>query len=101
MSDSEFARIVRLGMERAARGTVVLDPIRAPFPQLRAVWHVNANDPRGSTSKLVVNIFNGPTPFACAQEVLSNNAPPDMIEDTVETMTRQLLASQTNLRAGA
>jgi hypothetical protein len=101
MTDREFARIVRAGMERAAPGTLVLAPVQVPFPQLRTVWHVNPNDPRGSTSRLVVNIFNGSTPFAYAQEVVSNSAPPDTIADTIETMTRRLIASQTNPRAVA
>ena len=88
-------------MERAAPGTVALVPVQSPFPQFRIVWHVNPNDPRGSTSKLVVNIFKGSTPFAYAEEVVSNRAPPDAIADTVETMTRQLIASQTIRRAAA
>jgi hypothetical protein len=96
MTDNEFARVVRTGMERAAPGAVLSDPVHAPFPQFRIVWHVNPNGPRGSTSKLVVNIFNKSTPFAYEQAVVNNSAPPSAITGTVESMTRRLIASQTN-----
>jgi hypothetical protein len=53
MTDYEFAQIVRTGMELAAPGAWLSNPVHAPFPQFRIIWHVNANGPRGSTSKLV------------------------------------------------
>jgi hypothetical protein len=92
MSDHEFAHIVRTGMESAAPGAVFSDPVNAPFPQFRIVWHVNPNGSHGSTSKLVVNIFKDSTPFAYEQAVVDNSAPPSAITGTVESMTRRLIA---------
>jgi hypothetical protein len=100
MPDREFAQIVRTGMERVAPGTVLSDPVYSPFPQFRIVWHVNPNGPHG-TSKLVVNIFKGSTPFAYELAVVDNSAPPSAITGTVESMTRRLIASQSYLRPAA
>jgi hypothetical protein len=79
-------------MEHAAPGAVLPDPLHAPFPSFRIVWHVNPNGPHGSTSKLVVNLFKDSTPFAYERAVVDNSAPPSAITGTVESMTRRLIA---------
>jgi hypothetical protein len=99
MADDEFAQIVRTGMQLAAPGAVLSDPVHAPFPQFRIVWHVNPNGPRGSASKLFVNIFENSTPLAYEVAVLDNCAAAGAITHAIESMTRRLMASQTSRAA--
>jgi hypothetical protein len=58
---------------------------------MRIVWHVNPVAARG-VSRMVVNIFNGATPFAYEQAVVANTAPPAAITYTIGMMIRQLLS---------
>jgi hypothetical protein len=89
MTDHEFEQTVKAGMERAAPGAVLADPVDPPFPPFRIVWHVN---PYGyHASNLVVNIFNVSVPFAYDQAVVDNSASPAAIMHTVESMTRRLI----------
>jgi hypothetical protein len=100
LTGREFEQLVRTGMDRAAPGAVLPDPVHAPFPPFRIVWHVNPNGPHG-TSKLVVNIFNESAPVAYEQATVDNSAPPIAIMHTVETMTKQLVAIHANPQTGA
>jgi hypothetical protein len=88
-----FAKMVRTGMEQGASVVATQPPAAAPspIPRMHIVWHVNPVAARG-VSRLVVNIFNGATPFAYEQAVVANTAPPAAITYTVCMMTRQLLA---------
>ena len=47
MTDAEFTTLVRVGMERAARGSVITGPVEPPFPSRRIVWHVDPSASRG------------------------------------------------------
>jgi hypothetical protein len=100
LTGREFEQMVRTGMERAAPGAVLPDPVYAPYPPYRIVWHVNPNGPHG-TSKLVVNIFNESAPFAYEQQVVDNSAPPIAIMRTIESMTKRLIAIHANPQTGA
>jgi hypothetical protein len=58
---------------------------------MRIVWHVTPVAARG-VSRLVVNLFNGATPFAYEQVVVANTAPPVAITYTIGMTIRQLFA---------
>jgi hypothetical protein len=94
MTDSEFERLVRTGMGRAAPGSVLPGPVEAPFPQCRIVWHVNSSVGPG-VSTLVANIFDGSVPVAYEQEVVTNSAPTATITYAIESVTKRLIASYT------
>jgi hypothetical protein len=100
MTDHEFERMVRTGMEAAAPGTVRPEANHAPSPPFRIVWHVNPNGAHG-TSRLVVNIFNASAPFAYEQAVVDNSAAPTTIMRTIESMTRRLMAVHADRQADA
>lgn len=95
VTDHEFEQMVRTGMERAAPGAELPDPVHAPFPPFRIVWHVSSNSSHG-TSRLAVNIFNVSVPFAYEQAVVNNSASPTMIMRAIESMTRRLIAFHIN-----
>ena len=100
LTGREFEQLVRTGMDRAAPGAVLPDPVHAPFPPVRIVWHVNPIGPHG-TSKLVVNIFNESAPVAYEQATVDNSAPPIAIMRTVESLTNRLIAIHANPQTGA
>ena len=91
MTDAEFAQVVMVGMERAARGSVIAGRVEPPFPSRRIVWHVDLSASRG-TSELVVNVFDGANPYAYEQETLTNDAPSAVITSAVVSMSERLLA---------
>jgi hypothetical protein len=100
MTDSEFEQLVRMGMERAAPGSVLPGPVEAPFPQCRIVWHVNSGVGPG-VSTLIVNIFDGSIPVAYEQEAVTNSASTATITYAIESATRKLIASYTHPDANA
>ncbi len=100
MTDSEFEQLVRIGMGRAAPGSVLPGPVEAPFPQCRIVWHVNPSAHPG-VSTLVVNIFDGSVPVAYEQEVVTNSAPMATITGAIESGSRRLINSYTHRDANA
>src|SRR3978361_1446541 len=57
MTDAEYSRLVRIGMEQAAPGSVKARAIDPPFPERRIVWHADTAAPR-SVSRLLVNVFD-------------------------------------------
>ena len=91
MTDAEFAQVVMVGMERAARGSVIAGRVEPPFPSRRIVWHVDLSASRG-TSELVVNAFDSANPYAYEQETVTNDAPSAVITSAVESMSERLLA---------
>jgi hypothetical protein len=91
MTDAEFTQLVKAGMEGAARGSVIAGRVEPPFPSQRIVWHVNLSASRG-ISRLVVNVFDGPNPYAYEQETVTNSAPTAVITSAVESMSERLLA---------
>jgi hypothetical protein len=95
MPDHEFEQMVRTGMELAAPGAVLPDPVHAPFPPLRIVWNVNPNSSH-STSRIDVNVFNVSVPFAYEQAVVDNSASPTTIMRAIESMTSRLIAFHIN-----
>lgn len=91
MTDAEFTQLVRVGMERAARGSAIAGRVEPPFPSQRIVWHVDPSPPMGS-SRLVVNVFDGANPYAYEQETVTNGPPTAVITSAVESMSERLLA---------
>jgi hypothetical protein len=100
MTDSEFEQLVRMGMGRAAPGSVLPGPVGASLAQCRIVWHVNPGVGPG-VSTLVVNIFDGSVPVAYEQEVVTNSAPTAAITYAIESATRRLFASYAHRDANA
>jgi hypothetical protein len=88
-TDDEFAQLVQSGMERAAPGALIQGRVPAPGPRLRIVWHTDPIATRG-VSRLVVNVFNGTTPFTYEQAVVDNSAPPATVVRTIQSMTGRL-----------
>lgn len=91
MTDAEFTRFVKQGMEQAAPGSLVDRRVDPRFPPLRIVWYVNSTASRGS-SQLVVNVSNGAGAFAYEESTLSNTAPPVAVTSKVAWMVHRLLA---------
>jgi hypothetical protein len=91
MPDRQFLRLVEAGMEHAAPGSVNPGPVNPPFPVRRIVWHVTFN-PRGGTSRVVVNVFNGSVPYAYEQDVIENDAPKRVLTYTIRSLSSRLLA---------
>jgi hypothetical protein len=90
-----FARsteLIRTGMARAAPGSVLPGPIDPPFPSRRIVWHVDQIVPMGA-SRLIVNVFDGATPYAYEQEVVGNSASPAMVTSAIESMSKRLVVA--------
>lgn len=92
VTDTAFVECVKAAMERAAPGSVITGPVEQPFPSRRIVWHVDPTASRG-ISRLVVNAFNGPTPYAYEQRVVANSAPRIVISSAIESMSTHLLAT--------
>jgi hypothetical protein len=77
-------------MEQAVPGSVNPGPVNPPFPVRRIVWHVTP-DSRGDTSRVVVNVFNGNTPYAYEQDVIENDAPERGLTRTIGSLSSRLL----------
>lgn len=90
-TDAQSAELVRMGMEQAAPGSVIVGPVDPPFPSRRIVWHVNQIPPRGA-SRLVANVFNGTTPYAYEEEVIDDSAPTAATVCEVASISKRLLA---------
>lgn len=90
MTFANFEQAVRSGMVSAMPASQPTPPI-VPYPPRRIVWHVNSMPPHEGESQLVVNAFDGPTPFAYEAQTVDNDAPPEAIESTVESMTQRLI----------
>jgi hypothetical protein len=91
MTDAEFAHLVRTGMERETHSITIASGRVPPFPTQRIVWHVNLSFPN-TDSRLVVNVFDGRTPFAYEQATISNDTPNEIITADIESMSQRLLA---------
>jgi hypothetical protein len=91
MTDLEFTHLVSAGMERGMPGAVIAGQVEQPFPSRRIVWHATPTASRG-TSRLVVNVFNGPNPYAYEQETVANSAPTVVITSAIVSMSKRLLA---------
>lgn len=90
MTFSRFEQAVRTAME----SEMLPDPQAGPTPAplRRIVWHVSSTPARG-ISRLVVNVFDGSTPFAYAQETIDNDAPIGTIADAASSMLHRLDAA--------
>jgi hypothetical protein len=88
MTRAEFTRFVDAGMKHGTGDTGSIEP---PFPSQRIVWHVNPSASRGM-SRLVVNVFDGASPYAYEQETVASSAPPAEIRSAVESMSHRLMA---------
>jgi hypothetical protein len=92
MTDAQFADAVRTGMEQTAPGSIVAGSVEPPFPSQRIVWHAHTTASRGTTD-LIVNIFNGWTPYAYEEGTIVNDAPSAVVSSTIGLLSKQLLAA--------
>lgn len=100
LTDAEFQRVVATGMSAAMPGKLVEQPVSAPFPTRRIVWHVNPVAARG-ISRLSVNVFDGATPVAYEQDTVSNSAPRGAITHVVASLTTRLVTRYARLESQA
>jgi hypothetical protein len=103
MTDAEFSRLVRQGMECAGYQSASSGRVKAPYPSHRIVWHVTPSG-RGPNSHLVVNVFNGKYPYAYEEATLANDESPEVITADIAAMSERLLndiAAQANAHMGA
>ncbi len=89
LSDAEFKGLIAQGMESAMPGSEMDDRPSAPYPTRRIVWHVNSMAQRG-VSRLMVNAFDGPDPFAYEEQMVDNSAPTGVLESAITSMTHRL-----------
>jgi hypothetical protein len=90
MADDRFTQLIETGMNRAQPGSVVVaSAARGPYPAHRIIWHVEPEATRG-VSRVTVNSYNGGTPFAFEQDVVTDDATGGQIVSTVEALTRRL-----------
>jgi hypothetical protein len=71
--------------------SVIAAHVEPPFPSQRIVWHVNLSA-QGDISHLVVNVFDGASPYAFEQGSVMSNAPTTAVTSTVASMSKHLLA---------
>ena len=90
MTQSEFEQVIRTGMTADMPASATTNPAVASGDERRIVWHLNPVPARGA-SRLVVNAFNGSTPFAYEDAVVDNSAPAASVGRAVRSMTRQLV----------
>ena len=88
MTEAEFTRFVEAGMNHGAHDTGRIEP---PSPSQRIVWHVDPSASRGM-SRLVVNVFDGASPYAYEQDTLPNSAPAAEVRFAVESISNRLMA---------
>jgi hypothetical protein len=92
MTDEESEALVRIAMQQALPRVIAAEPVARPFPRLQIVWQVTP-DPRGASSTLVVDIFDGFNPFWYDEEIISNDDPRDAVQFTIEGMSKKLAAT--------
>ena len=92
MTDEDSEALFRIAMRQALPNITRQDPLAQPLPRLRIVWHV-IPDPRGASSRLVVNIFDGSDPFWYDEEIITNDDPRDAMLFTIEGMSKKLAAA--------
>ena len=92
MPHAEFVRLVSRGMGAALHSSLIDDHTTGPFPSRRIVWHVNQVPARG-VSRLMVNAFRGPDPFAYQEQIVDNSAPSETFVAAIASLTRRLSAS--------
>src|SRR4051794_24635278 len=90
MTDAEFSRLVRMGMEQAAPGSLKTGPIDPPFPELRIVWYADTAA-RAPGSRLLVNVFDSAGPYAYRDDFIENDAPTAEIISVIKPLSEQLL----------
>lgn len=95
-TDAETVKWVRSGMEQAAPSSVIAGPVKQPYPSQRIVWHVDQTASRGMV-RLIVNVFDGVTPYAYAERNVANDAPTGAITSKIESMSKQLLSDVANM----
>ena len=100
LTDAEFQRVVMTGMQSAMPGRVVEQPVAAPYPTRRIVWHVNPIAERG-VSRLFVNVFDGATPVAYEEDTVSNGATGGAITQVVASLTTRLVGRYASLESQA
>ena len=100
LTDAEFQRVVMTGMQSAMPGRIVEQPVAAPYPTRRIVWHVNPMAERG-VSRLFVNVFDGATPVAYEEDTVSNGAPRGAITQVVASLTTRLVSRYARLESQA
>ena len=81
-------------------GRLVEQPMPAPYPTRRIVWHVNPMAARG-VSRLSVNVFDGATPVAYEQDTVSNGATGGTIMHAVASLTTRLVTRYARLESQA
>jgi hypothetical protein len=94
MTDEQFTQLVRVGMAQAAHGGVIAGGVEPPFPAQRVVWHVDPSPQRG-VSRLVVNAFDGPTPYAYEEDTISDSSPTAVVAAAIDSMSARLWADVT------
>ncbi len=92
MTDAEFVRVVKNGMQAAMPGAVMAETTTAPFPEHRIVWHASPDATRGA-SRLVVNVFDGRSPLAVEQTVAADDESAGSIASSVRSLTLRLAAA--------
>ena len=92
MTMSEFEHVVRTGMTVEMPASPKTAHALAPDSERRIVWHLSPVPARG-TSRLVVNAFDGSTPYAYEETVVDDSAPVASVGRAVRSMTRQLAST--------
>ena len=88
-TDSEFETLVKSGMLQAIPASTLVTPPLAPFPERQLVWHVSLDVPHG-TSRLILNMFEGPRVVAYDQEHVGSDASKVEILSAIKSVTRRL-----------
>jgi hypothetical protein len=76
-------------MLQAIPTSKLVPPLAAPFPERRLVCHVSVDVPNG-TSRLILNMFEGPRAVAYDQEHMGSDASKVEILAAIESMTQRL-----------
>jgi hypothetical protein len=100
LTDTEFQQVVMTGMQSAMPGRLIGQPVAAPFPTRRIVWHVNPIAARG-VSRLSVNVFDRATPVAYEQDTVSNGATGGTIMHAVASLTTRLVTRYARIETQA
>ena len=90
MTAAESQALMMAAMQKALPAGVAADP--SAGPRLRFVWHVIPIFPSGATSRLTLNVFDGPAPFWSEQTVIGSDESRQALMGTMESMTSRLAA---------